>query len=82
MATGHDFQLDKLHSLLFARFFHAFTECNDEVQAAIREMIAIAVDVDADDDEREMALAWLPQRWVTECRSIIKTGRQSGLWRA
>lgn len=57
MATANDYELDKIHSLLFAKFFHAFMECSDEIQTAVREMIAIVVDQESEEDEREMALA-------------------------
>lgn len=57
MATANDYELDKIHSLLFAKFFHGFMECSDEIQAAVREMIEIVVDPESEEDERKMALA-------------------------
>ncbi len=61
MATINDYELEKIHSLLFAKLYHAFMECSDEVQAAVREMIAITEDPEADDVEREMALATIAE---------------------
>jgi lambda repressor-like predicted transcriptional regulator len=39
----------------FAKCIHSYLECDDEVQAMIREMSEIISDANATDDEREMA---------------------------
>lgn len=42
-------------SQVFAQMFHAYLECNDEVQSAIRDMVEIVNAPDATEDEKEAA---------------------------
>jgi len=44
-------------SEVFAQVFHAYLECSDEVQAAIRDMVEIVNDPEATTDEVHAALA-------------------------
>jgi DNA-binding XRE family transcriptional regulator len=42
---------------VFAQFFRAYLECDDEVQAIIRRQTAVATDREADEDDRALALS-------------------------
>jgi hypothetical protein len=44
---------------MFARFFHAFLECDPSIQQVVRDMAEIINDPDADSDDRELAISTL-----------------------
>lgn len=46
---------------LFAKCFHAYLECDEDIQAIIRDMVEIMVDPSTDDDERHMAMLTLAE---------------------
>jgi lambda repressor-like predicted transcriptional regulator len=47
---------EKLLSKLFADVFQSYLECSDEVQEAIRDMVAVIKSPDATEEERESAV--------------------------
>jgi hypothetical protein len=46
---------------MFAFMFQAYLECSDEIQAAIRDMVAIVNDPAATEDERDAAIATITE---------------------
>ena len=48
--------IEKLNLKLGSKFLQAYLECSDEIQAGIRDMLAILSDPDSDADDCDMAL--------------------------
>jgi lambda repressor-like predicted transcriptional regulator len=48
-------------SRMFAEVFQAYTECSNEVQEVIREMISVVNDSEAAENEREMACSTIAE---------------------
>ncbi len=51
-----DNEIEKLELLKSAKLLQAFLECSEEIQAGIREVLAVVHDPETDEDDREMAL--------------------------
>lgn len=49
---------------LFARFFRAYLDCDDDVQAIVRRQAIVATDPESDEDDRALAL-------VTVCEALF-----------
>ena len=49
-------ELDPNELIVGVKFLHAYTECSDEIQAGIRDMLAILAAPESDDGDRAMAL--------------------------
>jgi lambda repressor-like predicted transcriptional regulator len=51
-----DNEIEKSAALVGAKFLQAYLECSNEIQAGVRDMLAIIADPETDADDRDMTL--------------------------